>query len=108
MFLGKINAAMINGGNASRIFSETHGTGVNAFTITNGSGGGSSRWLGNIYAPYSAINIGSGTGSSEVNGSLWSGTQVIINSGVTINFVSPSVGFVNTGKLVRSGLIVII
>ncbi|MBP6513208.1 MAG: hypothetical protein KA347_11095, partial [Bacteroidia bacterium] len=89
MCLGKVNATMINGGNASRIFSETHGAGSGAFTIANGYGGGISRWLGNVYAPYSAINIGSGTGNSEINGSLWSGTQVIICSGVTINFVSP-------------------
>ena len=89
MCLGKVNATMAKGGGASRIFSETHGTGVGAFTITNGSGGNQSRWLGNVYAPYSAINIGSGTGNSELNGSLWSGTQVIINSGATINFVSP-------------------
>ncbi|MBK9637055.1 MAG: hypothetical protein IPO63_04285 [Bacteroidetes bacterium] len=89
MCLGKVNATMINGGNASRIFSETHGTGSGAFTIANGYGGGISRWLGNVYAPFSAINIGSGTGNSEINGSLWSGTQVIICSGVTINFVSP-------------------
>jgi hypothetical protein len=34
------------------------------------------------------INIGSGTGDSEINGALWSGTQVNIQTGVNINYVA--------------------
>ncbi len=37
-----------------------------------------------MWCPYSAINIGSGSGSSNVTGALWSGTQVNIRNNVTI------------------------
>ncbi|MFM8950159.1 MAG: hypothetical protein ACKOKB_05205, partial [Bacteroidota bacterium] len=40
-----------------------------------------------VYAPYAGILMGSGTGSTAINGCLWSGTQVVINSGVTTNYV---------------------
>ncbi|MBK9318443.1 MAG: hypothetical protein IPM91_06205 [Bacteroidetes bacterium] len=89
-YLGKSGSTMINGGHASRIFYETHGTGTNAFTIANGSTNSPSRLDGNVYAPYGAINIGSGTGCSSLSGSLWSGTQVILCSGVTLNYVAPA------------------
>ena len=87
--LDKINASMINGGSATRIFTEVHGTAtapnLYAFNIANGSSGGAStKWLGNVWVPYAAINIGSGTGSSNITGSIWSGTQVNIQSGVNI------------------------
>jgi hypothetical protein len=88
--LGKSGSTFINGGHASRIFYETHGTGTNAFIIVNGSSSSPSRLDGNIYAPYGAINIGSGTGSTSLSGSLWSGTQVILQSGVTVNYVAPA------------------
>jgi Subtilase family/IPT/TIG domain len=42
--------------------------------------------VGTVYAPYAAVNIGSGTGSSNITGALWSGTQVNIQSGVEIMF----------------------
>jgi hypothetical protein len=51
--LNKVNATMINGGSASRIFAETHGTGSTnpdptvAWNIANGASGNSaSKWLG--------------------------------------------------------------
>jgi hypothetical protein len=88
--LGKVTASVI-GGNESSIYFETHGTGVSsptgtvAWNTANGSGGGS-KWVGSVWAPNAAINIGSGTGSTTLTGALWSGTQVILQSGITVNF----------------------
>ncbi|HRH34623.1 MAG TPA: hypothetical protein PKY12_06165, partial [Catalimonadaceae bacterium] len=86
--LSKLNVSIINGGSASRIFTEVHGTGLGsskyAFDIANGSTGSKSKWLGTVWAPYAAINVGSGTGASDITGALWSGTQVNIQSGVTV------------------------
>ena len=53
--------------------------------LRNGSSANAAtKWLGTVWAPYAAINIGSGTGNSQVTGALWSGTQVNIQSGVNI------------------------
>jgi len=88
--LNKVQASIINGGSASRIYAETHGTGSTsaggtiAWNMANGSSGQNSKWLGSVWAPYASINIGSGTGSSNITGTLWSGTQVNIQSGVAI------------------------
>jgi hypothetical protein len=86
--LNKLSVTAINGGNASRIFTEVHGTGLGtakyAFNIANGSTSSKSKWLGTVWAPYAAINVGSGTGSTDVTGALWSGTQVNVQSGVNI------------------------
>ena len=90
--LNKVNATIVNGGSATRIFSETHGTGSTsasgvAWNIANGASSSSaSKWFGSIYGPFGSIKIGSGTGSSNLTGALWSGTQVNIQSGVTLNF----------------------
>jgi hypothetical protein len=91
--LNKCAATMVNGGSATRIYSETHGTGLSSadgtcsWNIANGSPSGpASKWLGSVWAPYAAIYIGSGSGSSNITGTLWSGTQVNIQSNVTLNF----------------------
>jgi len=90
--LEKLSVSMINGGSASRIFTEVHGSGLGngkyAFDIANGSSASKSKWLGTVYAPYAAINVGSGTGNSDITGALWSGNQVNIRSGVNI-FYAP-------------------
>lgn len=88
--LGKVKASII-GGNPTRIYFEIHGKGTTsasgkvAFNIANGSSGSASKWLGAVWAPFAAINVGSGTGSTDITGALWSGTQVNIQSGVTMN-----------------------
>ena len=92
--LNKSTSTIINGGSANRIYMEVQGNGAGstsnayAFVIANGASGGVSRWFGTIYAPYAGILMGSGTGSTSITGSLWSGTQVIINSGVTTNYAA--------------------
>ncbi|MBK8142178.1 MAG: hypothetical protein IPK57_15220 [Chitinophagaceae bacterium] len=90
--VNKIKASIINGNAsaASRIYFEIHGSGASsggiAFKIANGSSSQASKWIGSVWAPFAAINIGSGTGSSNITGALWSGTQVNIQSGVNIDF----------------------
>ncbi len=88
--LYKTTIEIINGGSASRIFMEVHGTGSTqggnyAWMMTNGaSGNNKAIWNGTVWAPYSGIYIGSGSSSSKVNGALWSGTQVVLDNGVSI------------------------
>lgn len=91
--LNKVSTTLINGGTAAQIYTETHGTGStsvsgkDAFNITNGSSGSSeSKWAGMVWAPYASINIGSGTGGSDLNGSLWSNFRITLQSGVHIAF----------------------
>lgn len=85
--LNKVKASMVNGGSATRIFCEIHGSGSTfsggktAFNIANGSSGQASKWLGTIWVPFAAINIGSGTGSTDFTGAMWSGTQINIQGG---------------------------
>ncbi|NNM15797.1 MAG: hypothetical protein HKO56_03985, partial [Bacteroidia bacterium] len=110
--LNKSKVLILNGGDASRIYAETHGTGASspsgtvAWNIANGSSGNQNRskWSGTIYAPYAAIKIGSGSGSSNLTGAFWSGTQVTINSGVSLFydpfiFCSPPTASAGTDKL---------
>ena len=89
--LDRNTSSLKNGGDASRIFLETHGNGSScsiknfAFTIANSTSNGSS-WLGTVWAPYASINIGYGSGSSYIQGALWSNAQVKIQCGVIIDF----------------------
>ncbi|MBP9925790.1 MAG: hypothetical protein KBF45_07340, partial [Cyclobacteriaceae bacterium] len=86
--LGKLGVTTINGGSASRIFTEVHGTGLGsskyAFDITNGSTSSKSKWLGTVWAPFATINVGSGSGKTDITGALWSGVQVNVQGGVNI------------------------
>ena len=91
---GKLSSSLTHGGSASRIYLETHGNGSgasiagNSFIIANGSSGAGSKWMGTAYAPYAGINIGSGTGSSTLTGTLISSTGVTVQSGVTVNYAA--------------------
>ncbi|MBL7877375.1 MAG: hypothetical protein JNL53_17045, partial [Cyclobacteriaceae bacterium] len=103
--LGKLGVTAINGGSASRIFTEVHGKGLGssnyAFDIANGSTSSKSRWLGTVWAPFASINIGSGTGKTDVTGALWSGVQVNVQSGVSIvyePFLTCTTPTVNAGS----------
>ncbi len=89
---GKLAASISSDGNASRIYFETQGNGSttsmagNSFVIANGSSGGGSKWMGTVYAPNGGINIGSGTGSSSLTGTLASRRNVSLQSGVTVTY----------------------
>ena len=95
-FLGKFNASMINGGDASRIIWIVKGsgagssTGSDAVTIANGSNGGngSVKFLGSIYAYNAGILLGAGTGSSQYFGAIYSRVRVVMQTGATITFSS--------------------
>jgi Subtilase family/MBG domain (YGX type)/Secretion system C-terminal sorting domain len=94
--LNKAGFSTINGGSANRIYVETHGTGSTnyndnraAFEMSNGSNGtgNPSGWLGTLWAPYAAIKVGTPNGPAcSVRGALWSGTQINLQGGVTVNF----------------------
>ncbi|ULQ50670.1 T9SS type A sorting domain-containing protein [Flavihumibacter fluvii] len=92
MMLDKVGASYIglpagqaNKDAAARIYTEVQGvvaTGASSFVIANGSSSSRSKWLGTVWASNGNITVGSGTGNSDYTGALWSGKQVIINSGV--------------------------
>jgi hypothetical protein len=89
--LYKLNVEIRGGGSASRIYMEVHGSGATspegnfAWSMSNGaSGNNQSIWYGTVWAPYAGIRVGSGSSASKVVGALWSGTQVNIESGVSI------------------------
>jgi hypothetical protein len=87
---------------ASRIYMQVGGTGStsatksDAWIMSNGaSGNNQSTWYGTVWAPNGNINLGSGSTPPKVVGALWSGKQVILQSGVAIlnspfNDCSPS------------------
>ncbi|MCO4292177.1 S8 family serine peptidase [Solitalea sp. MAHUQ-68] len=83
----------VNGCDASKIYTETHGIGTScklgnyAFTINNySSSSRCSEWFGTVWAPYGGINIGSTAGRSTITGALWSATKVNIQCGVKITY----------------------
>ena len=93
--LDNINVKMINGGDASRIYAEVHGSGGScwdkrsAWNMGNSYGYSckkESSWEGTVWAPYGAINIGSSSGDVTVTGALISGSKVNIGCDVTVNF----------------------
>ncbi len=90
--LAKIKVNIINGGSAAKIFTEVHGNGSSigggvCFNIANGSSANAAtKWLGTVWAPNGSINVGSGTGNSNIIGALWSGISVNIQSGVNVVF----------------------
>ncbi|HUZ57899.1 MAG TPA: hypothetical protein VMU83_03885, partial [Hanamia sp.] len=107
--LNKVNTSTVNGGDATRIYSETHGNGSScsfgrySWNIANipSWGGASSNWLGTVWAPYGGINLGSGSGQSTYTGAFYSGTQVNIQNNVTINyapFIQCSTPVANAGS----------
>src|SRR6185437_44079 len=92
--LNKVNASTKNGGDASRIYTETHGDGSTcsfgkfSWNINNGSSGNGaqSKWIGTVWAPFAGINIGSGSGKSYYTGALFSGSEINIQNNVTIYY----------------------
>lgn len=92
--LDKVTAQIVNGGSASRIFMQVYGNGAtsasgkDAWSISNGaSGNNQSIWYGTVWAPNGGILVGAGSSPSKVEGALWSGKTVTLNSGVSITHV---------------------
>ena len=89
--LGKIKVDIINGGDASRVIAETHGTGATsadgktAWRQTPGWIGSNiySYWQGTIWAPFGNIRIGGNTSRASFTGSLLSKKKVIVGNGVS-------------------------
>jgi len=87
---------------AARIYMQVGGngntsaTGSDAWFLANGaSGNNQSSWYGTVWAPNGNVDVGSGSSPSKIVGALWSGKQVIIQSGVNVtharfNDCSPS------------------
>ena len=92
--LNKVNASTINGGDASRIYTETHGDGSSnalgkfSWNINNGSSGNGSlsKWLGTVWAPFGGINIGSGSGKCFYTGALFSAGEINVQNNVTVYY----------------------
>ena len=93
--LGNIDVKTINGGDASRIYTEVHGSGgssnnkSSAWNMGKSYGNSNNKkssWLGTIWAPYGTITIGTVAGSVTVTGAYLSGTKVDIGSNVIVNF----------------------
>ena len=86
----KVNAALVNGGSAARIYTEVHGNGSTcsdkstAFKITSNVLGTASKWLGTVWAPNGAINIGPALCKTDITGALWSATRVTIDCNIAL------------------------
>jgi len=94
--LGRLHVNFLNGGDASRVYMETHGTGSTcqfgtyAWSLINSTmGGRNSEWFGTVWAPYAGIRIGAehSLNSADFTGALWSATQVNICKHVTVTHV---------------------
>lgn len=94
--LDKINVQLVQGGDPSRVYMEVHGNGSTssagneAWRIATGSSGANnSIWYGAVWAPNGRIFVGQGSSPSKIEGALWSGTDVVLGSGVGVTYVEP-------------------
>jgi hypothetical protein len=93
VFMNKLAVNFPNGGNASRVYMEVHGTGSTSsdgatawnYSPSATGNGQNQQWFGTVWAPYGAVKVG-GTKAS-VTGALWSGTQVNLSGTVTFNYL---------------------
>ena len=93
--LNKLQVIFTNGGDASRIFLETHGNGSStsagtSFKLNGGSTGASkdSEWKGTVWAPYGAIEVGGGSDKALIQGALFSNKHVQMNNNVNLEHVA--------------------
>ena len=78
---GSVDVGLTNGGDASQIYLETHGSGAAGFNAFEASGG--SDWLGDVFAPYGDIHFGGSGCCSTFQGRFHSGAEVDIEHAVT-------------------------
>jgi hypothetical protein len=95
--LKNVTVTTINGGSASRIFTEIHSSLStnndnddiqNAFFLSNGSGNSGSNWLVTLWVPYGKIKIKS-TGNApvtKVEGAIWGGDVIYIEKNIEIKY----------------------
>ncbi len=89
--LGRIKVNIVNGGDASRVYAETHGTGSSssdgktAWYQAPGWIGLNkySDWKGTVWAPFGAIKVGTKTSQAFITGAFFSAKAVTLNNGVT-------------------------
>jgi|GEM_PF-5762692 len=95
--LYKSRVQIINGGSATRIYTEVQGsgstnTGGSAWRHDNGtSGTNNSQWAGTVWAPYGDIFVGSGPQNSIYTGALWSSKRVLLGGSLNMAY-APWVG----------------
>ncbi len=81
-----VSAFTRNGGDATGIYYETHGTGHScshgrySWSFESSCGG----WLGTIWAPYAGIHIGSG--QKNIKGAFYSGTRIACGDNSKIEY----------------------
>ncbi|HCT21908.1 MAG TPA: hypothetical protein DIW54_00620, partial [Chitinophagaceae bacterium] len=93
--LKNINASVINGGSAKRIFTEVHSNKTsnsdeddeeNAFFLSNETSNIGTIWLGTVWVPYGKIKIKSAEKGPTTRfiGALWCGNKIIIEKNIEI------------------------
>ncbi len=87
--LGRIQTSIINGGGASRIFMEVHGTDASgtSWRMTPGAGSGNAEWKGTVWASYGDIIVAGGTSSAIINGALFSSGKVRLKNNTVVNHI---------------------
>ncbi|HEY2349756.1 MAG TPA: S8 family serine peptidase, partial [Puia sp.] len=83
----------LNGGGASRIYTETHGTGSTSaygpysWNLTSGSNQSyKTKWVGTVWAPFGGISIGEGNQAVATVGAFYSATMVNIGGNSSVNY----------------------
>ncbi len=90
---GNIKISTINGGDASRIYTEVLGSATpdnpEPVVTVNETGSTTSSWVGTVYASGGAIvfgNLNSGS-TNVIQGSIWSAEKVFIGTNTSFNYV---------------------
>ncbi len=83
--LGQTQVNIINGGSASQILMEVHGTDASGTSWEMQAGSGNADWAGTVWAPYGDIIVDGETGNASITGSLFSKGKVQLKNNTTLN-----------------------